>query len=160
MPSHTQTMVEAVASTKGMGASDTATVQASFPASPIYKGDLTDQSIKDEFQTLVLDGEVNDGGHTFGTYSRDYPNAPDISEVEWGGGGLPGSPWTPNPVSPGPGSINASDQADPPDGWGQTPPEQWGTGVGSQLQPSESSTQQSGGVLGDYVMGKAWGASS
>ena len=55
---------------------------------------------------------------------------------------------------------NGAAAADPPEGWAQTPPEQWGTGVGSQLQPSESSAQQSGGTLGDYVMGKAWGTNS
>ena len=160
MPSHTQTMLEPVSSEKGMGSSSTSLAQSCFPASPIYTGDLSDTERKEQFQALVLDGEVNDGGHTFGTFNRDYVDAPNIEEVEYGGGGLPGSPWAPNPVSPGPGSINAADQADPPDGWAQSPPEQWGTGVGSQLDPSVSSAQQSHGTLGDYVMGKAWGSNS
>ena len=83
-----------------------------------------------------------------------------MNEVETGGGGLPASPYCPNPVSPGPGSLNATEQADPPEGFGQTPSDTWGSGVGSQLQPSESSAQQSGGTLGDFVMGKAWGTNS
>jgi len=160
MPTHTQTIVETLPTEAGQGTTSTSTVQACFPASPIHLGEITDDERKAAFQELVLDGIVNDGGHTFGELNRDYVDAPNIADVEWGAGGLPGSPWTPNPVSPGPGSINASDQGEPPEGWGQNPPSQWGTGVGSQLQPSESSTQQSGGTLGDYVMGKAWGNGS
>ena len=160
MPSHTQTMLEPMTTEKGMGTASTTTVKASFPASPIYIGELNDAERKAFFQKNVLDGEVNDGGHTFGIFSRDYSEAPDIASVETGGGGLPGSPWVPNPVSPGPGSINAAEQGEPPAGWGENPPEQWGTGVGSQLEPSVSSAQQAGGTLGDYVMGKAWGAGS
>ena len=121
---------------------------------------MTDDSVKAQYEELVLAGEVNDGGHTFGKFNRNYIDAPNIADVEWGGGGLPGSPYAPNPVSPGPGSMNASEQGEPPEGWAQKPPAQWGTGVGSQLQPSESSKQQSGGTLGDYALGKAWGTSS
>ena len=160
MPTHTQIIVEYLPTDYGDGTSGTATIQSCFPASPMYMGEITDQERKDVFQVLVLDGEVNDGGHTFGLFHRDYVDAPNIADVESGGGGLPGSPWTPNPVSPGPGSMNPTDQADPPAGWGEAPNEQWGTGVGSQLEPSESSAQQSGGTLGDFVMGKAWGTSA
>jgi len=160
MPSHTQTMVEPMTTEKGMGTSSTTSVKTSFPASPIYLSEISDAERKDYFQKNVLDGEVNDGGHTFGIFSRDYSEAPDIASVETGGGGLPGSPWAPNPVSPGPGSINAAEQGEPPAGWCESPPEQWGTGVGSQLEPSVASAQQAGGTLGDYVMGKAWGSGS
>ena len=160
MPTHTQTMLEPVSTEKGMGTSSTELAQTCFPASPIYMGELTDAERKEQFTELCLTGEVNDGGHTFGTFNRDYVDAPNLTEVETGGGGLPASPYVPNPVSPGPGSINAADQADPPDGFGQSPPEQWGTGVGSQLDPSVSSAQQSGGTLGDQVMGKAWGSNT
>ena len=160
MPTHTQTIVDTLPTEAGSGTAGTATVQSCFPASPMYSGEITDDERKAAFEELVLAPMVNDGGHTFGEFNRAYVDAPNIADVEWGGGGLPGSPYAPNPVSPGPGSINASDQAAPPEGWMQTPPEQWGTGVGSQLQPSESSAQQSGGTLGDYVMGKAWGTNS
>ena len=160
MPQHTQTLVETVPTEAAQGSSATARVQACFPASPIYSGEMTDDSIKEQYEQLVLAGEVNDGGHTFGVFNRNYVDAPNINDVEFGGGGLPGSPYAPNPVSPGPGSMNAADQPEPPEGWAQSPPSQWGTGVGSQLQPSESSAQQSGGTLGDYVLGKAWGTGS
>ena len=159
MPTHKQTMVEANVTTQGMGSSNTETVKASFPASPIYTGELTDAERIEVGQDLLLDGVVNDGGHTFGEFNRDYVDAPNYGEVETGGGGLPGSACPPNPVSPGPGSMNPTDQADPPDGWGVTPNSQWGGGVGSQLQPSESSAAQSATKLGDYVMGKASGDS-
>lgn len=160
MPTHTQGMTEAVSSVRDLGSSDTATVQASFPASPLYAGDITDDERKEQFQALVLDGQVNDEGHTFGTFERDYSGAPNYADVETGGGGLPGSPWAPNPVSPGPGSLNPADQADPPDGWGQTPGDGWGVGVGSQLAPDASSAAQSAGTLGDYSLGAAWGSGS
>jgi len=158
MPTHTQGTVEAVTTVRDMGSSDSSNMKAAFPASPIHAGEMTAESIKQQFQDEVIDGSVNDGGHTFGTFSRDYSNAPDLNEVETGGGGLPASPYVPNPVSPGPGSINATDQGEAPDGFGQNPSNVPGTGVGSQLQPKTSSEQQSSGRLGDYVMGRAWGS--
>jgi hypothetical protein len=121
---------------------------------------MTAESIAKQFQDQVIDGVVNDGGHTFGEFSKDYSDSPDLNEVETGGGGLPASPYVPNPTSPGPGSINASDQGEAPEGFGENVPAQWGSGVGSQLQPKTSSEQQSRGTLGDYVMGKAWGSST
>jgi len=158
MPTHTQTIVEANSTTKAMGTASTETIVATFPASPIYTEELTDDERKAQFQELVLDGVVNDGGHTFGEFSRDYSDAPNMADVETGGGGLPASPYVPNPVSPGPGSMNPTDQADPPSGFGESPNEQWGEGVGSQLSPNDSSAAQSAGTLGDYVFGAAWGS--
>ena len=160
MPTHKQLIVEVPSTTEALGLQDTETTVACFPASPIHAGEITDDERKSAFEDLVLSAEVNDGGHTFGTQNRDFVDAPNYGDVETGGGGLPGSAWTPNPVSPGPGSLNPADQADPPDGWGETPNDTWGVGVGSQLEPSEASEQQSGGTLGDYVMGKAWGTNS
>jgi hypothetical protein len=136
----------------GMGKSNTANLAAAFNASPILNGDdpLVDDGSADapllaHYRTLALDGIVNDGGHTYGEFNRDYAEngAPSYGEVETGGGGLPASPWVPNPASPA------------PDGYGEDPPEQWGTGVGSQLSPQESSAQIASQKLGDYVMGRA-----
>ena len=158
MPTHKQTTVEPPVTSRNMGSSDTATLKSAFPASPIHQGEITADSIRKQFQEEVIDGVVNDGGHTFGEFSLDYSDSPDLNEVETGGGGLPASPYVPNPTSPGPGSANAADQAEAPEGFGQTPPAQWGSGVGSQLQPKTSSEQQSRGTLGDYVLGKAWGS--
>ncbi len=160
MPTHTQQTIDYLITNRGFGTSDTETVKASFPASPIHSGEMTVESIKQQFQDEVIDGTVNDGGHTFGTFNRDYAEAPDLNEVETGGGGLPATPFVPNPVSPGPGSINATDQGEAPDGFGQNPSNVPGSGVGSQLQPKASSEAQSSGRLGDYVMGRAWGTNS
>ncbi len=160
MPSHTQQTVDYLITNRGMGTSDTATIKEAFPASPIHSGDMTAEAIKQQFQDEVIDGTVNDAGHTFGTFNRDYVGAPDMNEVETGGGGLPASPYVPNPVSPGPGSINAADQGEAPSGFGENPSNVPGSGVGSQLQPKVASEQQSSGRLGDYVMGRAWGSNS
>ena len=160
MPQHTQQTVDYLITVRDMGSSDSTSIKTAFPASPIHAGEMTVDSIKEQFQAEVITGTVNDGGHTFGTFNKDYVDAPDLNEVETGAGGLPASPYVPNPVSPGPGSINATDQGEAPDGFGQTPSNPPGSGVGSQLQPKNSSEAQSGGQLGDYVLGKAWGTSS
>jgi len=160
MPTHTQQTVDYLTTVRGMGTSDTTTVKSSFPASPIHTGEMTRENIRDKFQDEVIDGVVNDGGHTFGTVSRDYVDAPDLGEVETGPGGLPASPYVPNPVSPGPGSLNAADQGEAPAGFGENPSDVPGSGVGSQLQPKASSESQSSGRLGDFVMGRAWSSSS
>ena len=92
------------------------------------------------------------------TWSPDYANngAPDIASIDKDGGGLPlPSGWVPNPTSPGVGSMNPSDQPAPPEGFGKSPNPQWGTGVGSQLGPKESSEKLGAQKLGDYIMGKA-----
>ena len=160
MPTHKQQTVEPLTTVRDKGSSDTASLQAAFPASPIHQGEMTAESIRKQFQEEVIDGTVNDGGHTFGTFNRDYSEAPDMSEVETGGGGLPASAYVPNPTSPGPGSVNATDQAEAPEGFGQNPSDVPGSGVGSQLQPKASSEAQSRGKLGDFVMGKFWGSTS
>jgi len=156
MPTHTQTMVDVKekSALSALGKANFIRVASSFPASPIHAGDITDATIKEEFQKLVLDGAVNDGGHTFGTYNRDYVDAPDLSTVKTGGGGLPASPYVPNPVSPGPGSMDPTKQGDAPEGFGQEPNSQYGTGD-ALASPKTTSEAISRTTLGDYIMGKA-----
>ena len=156
MPSHSQKMVDTVPTEYKKGEASTTRLQGIFPESPIYKGDITDETLTDEFQNDVLDAEINDGGHTFGTFNTGYVDAPDLSEVATGGGGLPATPYVPNPTSPGEGSVNASDQGAAPEGFGENPNSQWGTGVGHALQPKTSATKIAGQKLGDYIMGKAY----
>lgn len=107
MPTHRQLIVQTNPTSKGLGSADTATLQKCFPASPIHSGELTDEKIVEAAKTQLIDGEVNDGGHTFGTFNRDYIDAPNLNDVETGGGGLPGSPFAPNIASPGEG-LNPS----------------------------------------------------
>ena len=112
--------------------------------------------IKEQYQNEVLDAEINDGGHTFGTYKTGYVDAPDLSEVPTGDGGLPASPYGPNPMSPGEGSANPADMPEAPGGWADSqlsnPPF---SGVGSQLSPKVASEKISGTTLGAYVLGKS-----
>lgn len=158
MPTHKQTTVEAVTTARDKGSSDSSSLKASFPGSPIHNGDMTEESVRADFEDKVLNGQVNDGGHTFGTFDRDYTDAPDLQTVETGGGGLPASPYVPNPASPGEGSVNPADMPEPPEGFGENPSDSWGTGEGSQANPARTSAEQSKSKLGDFVAGKAWGS--
>lgn len=155
MPTHTQGTVTAPVTDRSMGKAATNDLKGIYGKSPMYLGDLSDESVKEHFQSKVLDATINDGGHTFGTFETGYADAPDLNEVKTGGGGLPASPYVPNPSSPGPGSINPTDQPEAPDGYGQNAPTQWGSGVGHALQPSNSSEKISSQKLGDYVLGKS-----
>lgn len=163
MPTHKQTMVEAVVTPGGMGGiaegstSYSARVAACFPSSPIHQGQLTDEIVKQMGNEYLLDGVVNDGGHTFGEFSRDYSGAPNLDEVDIAEHNLP-SPYVPNPTSPGPGSLLDSDKPAPPEGFGQTRANNWGTGPGSNLQPSASSQTHSLHTIGSYLMGKSAGS--
>jgi len=157
MPTHNQGTVESPVTDNGLGKSSTNSLKDIYADSPIHKGELTAESIKQSFQDDTLDAVINDAGHTFGTFDTGYIDAPDLEDVETGAGGLPASPYVPNPSSPGEGSVNATDQPEAPDGYGQTPNSQWGSGVGSALQPKVSSAKISGQKLGDYVMGSSKG---
>ena len=108
MAEQTQTIVQpAVPPNKAKGARNQSNLQSMFPNSPIYSGDMTDEERKKSYQSLALDGNVNDSaevagvvvpggqGHGVNSHNRDFSDAPDLSEVETGGGGLPSSPYTP-----------------------------------------------------------------
>ena len=162
MPSHKQRTVNIDSTTRALGnppstfsTSDSQALAASFPASPIHSGDMTPDSIREQYQKEVLNAVINDEGHTFGTYDTSYTNAPDVgTEVDTDKHNLP-SGFVPNPTSPGPGSANAADKPAPPEGFGQTPSDTWGSGVGSQLSPQASSEAISGQTLGDYILGRS-----
>ena len=155
MPTHKQTTVESTPTERFMGRSASNDLGTAYPTSPMVLGDMTDDERRQWFQDNVLDAVINDGGHTFGELDTSYTNAPDLADVETGGGGLPGSAYVPNPVSPGPGSHNPTDVGEPPEGWGQKPSDTWGSGVGSQLQPKAASEKISGQTLGAYILGKS-----
>lgn len=108
MPTHRQLIVQVPPTARGMGRADTANLQKTFPASPISNGELTDEKVIEDGKKQLIDGKVNDGGHTFGEFDRDYPDAPNLNDVEVGGGGLPGSPFAPNIASPAEGMNPAS----------------------------------------------------
>lgn len=171
MPEQKQTIVQPTPpGNKAKGARNQSNLQSMFPSSPIYSGLISDEERKKAYQGLSLDGNVNDAadsagtsvpggpGHGVNTHDRDYLDAPDLSQVETGGGGLPSTPYTPNLTSPGPGSLNAADQ---PEFNGTLPdPENrsnFGSGLGGLVRPSETSkeiSQQS--TLQTYISGKSY----
>jgi len=102
--------------TPALSRPDQASLEVSFPGSPIYAGTITPEERRAEFQKLALDGEVVNG-FCFSSFNRDfYENDPPIyDDVETGPGGLPGSPFTPNVVSPGEGNgVDPTKMGDPP----------------------------------------------
>lgn len=86
--------------TGGSGRSDIIVLQKSYPGSPVYSGEITDNTVTDTYMDIVTNAEVNDGGHTFGTVDLNYTGAPNLEDVEVGGAGKPGSPYAPNIASP------------------------------------------------------------
>lgn len=110
MPARRQIMVQPPADrmTGGAGKSDLAVLQRAFPGSPVYSGDLTDDSATEQYMNVVTNAVVNDGGHTFGTVDLNYTGAPNLADVAVGGGGLPGSAYAPNIASP-PSGQNPAD---------------------------------------------------
>ena len=155
---------------KSKGARNQSNLQSMFPNSPIYNGDMSDNERKNSYQALALDGNVNDSvevagvqvpggqGNGVNSHVRDFSEAPDLNNVETGGGGLPASPYMPNLTSPGPGSLNAADQ---PEFTGELPdPENrsnFGSGLGGLVQPAETSgniADQS--ILETYISGRSY----
>jgi len=114
-----------------MGNRDPAVMKACFPESPMYGGAgstgtggpatpaYDDAEEVKAFAIALLQTTGGDElGDNYSTayydiagWSRDYSanGAPNITEVTTGAGGLPGTPWVPNPASPGPGSVDPSD---------------------------------------------------
>lgn len=154
-----------VSSNKKFGSRKEQNIKASFPASPIYSGEITDDERKQFFSDNVLNGEVI-GGRGLNRFNLDYKGTPqnpvpNLEDVETGGGGLPASPYMPNPTSPGPGSFNAADQIEY---LGDIPnPEfinTWGSGLGGLVSPSETSSEISKQTLGSYLLGQSYQGSN
>ena len=158
MAEQRQTIVQpAAAPNKPKGARKDINLKSSFPSSPIYSGELTDEERRRLYQELALDGTVT-GGLGVNSFNRDYEGAPDLNDVKTGGGGLPSSPYTPNLTSPGPGSLNAADQLEYN---GELPdPEsnvEFGSGKGGLVSPSETSSELSKqGTIGTYISGRSY----
>lgn len=149
MANHRQITVEPDENQTAAGSkANRAALKSLFGSAP-YFNEYTKEAVKDLCQALLLDGEVNDMGHTFGTINRDYVDAPDYADVETGAGGLPASAWVPNPASPTDGVNNPGSIPAAPDGYGTTPADNWGNGIGSQLSPKASSAQISAQKIGD-----------
>jgi len=145
-----------VSPNKPVGARNQINLKASFPSSPIHTGEISDEERKKFYQENVLDGSVSNGLGIM-SFDRDYSsnNPPNLPDVDTGGGGLPATPYVPNLTSPGPGSVNAGDQA-PYEG--EIPPgtPEFGTGLGSTTSPSETSANIDRQKLGSYITGRSY----
>lgn len=149
MPTHKQTMLEPVTTTRKLGASDTETLKNLFDR-PTWG----DEDAKKEFNA-VLNGEIVDDGHTFASQTHNYDDAPKMEDVVSGGGtGEPATPFTPDPGSPGEGSINPADLP----GTGYVPPTSTipGSGEGTSLDPRTSSKKIGALKLGEYISGHSY----
>ena len=155
MPSAPQTIVSPAPTTKIMdlvSRADSALLESIYPGSPIIgtNKSVTDASQKAKMQA-VLNEDITENV-SFGTFNPNFADAPDLSLVETGNGGLPATPYVPNPTSPGEGSINPVDQAEAPDGY---MPVDQASGMGSIENPSVTSTRIAGATLGAYIKGSS-----
>lgn len=156
MATHKQIKVESPVRTFGLGSSSTRDLSIVYSGSPVNDGSLSDVIVETMFQDLNQAPVISDGGHTFGTVNRDYQDAPNLEEVEVGGGGLPGTPYAPNiavnPTEPhNPAGIPAA-------GAEATANQRGGGGafVGNGLEsPHRTSAKIGARRIGDLVPGKS-----
>lgn len=173
MATYTHPTISVVTTTKrSPGKSDTESLQILFPGTPAaidFIGGDGAATYKKTALGLLLGNEITENLQ-IGTVDRDFGvNASDdarqppvMSAVKTGGGGLPASPWVPNPTSPGDGSVDPKDQSAMPDGYGTSPTNSIANvGASSDTtqpthDPSTSSQRMSQGrEVGVYVMGKS-----
>lgn len=158
MPEQRQIIVKPNAVTpKSKGTRNVANIKACFPASPIHSGDITDEERRELFNKLVQEETILNGMGV-NSFNPNYLDAPDLEDVVTGGGGLPASPYSPNPSSPGPGSLNAADQ---PEYQGNIPDKDlrnnFGTGKGGLVSPAETSKEiAKQSTLGQFISGKSY----
>jgi hypothetical protein len=122
-----------------------------FPSSPQYNGSLTQAKLLEIAQAnLAPPIQSGDSALFPNGVNLDYSGAPKLSDVVVGGEGKPGTPYTPNPASPGEG--NGVDPAKLPD-VALTPADlkpNVVTGQGGTADPFASSA-----TVGATVLGKA-----
>lgn len=142
---------------KNKGTSNSSNLKKAFPHSPIHAGEITDIERLNYYQNEVMDKEgITVNGVS--NYSMNYNNgAPNLEDVETGGGGLPSSPYTPNLTSPGPGSFNAATQ---PEFTGDLKSVEYisnfGTGLGGTISPQKTSKNISSLKIGQYISGRSF----
>jgi len=111
------------------GKSNKSAIKGIFGSSPLpgYNGNETikvegepdldlssPETYRQWFFDNVVKGTVSDANWGLGTYNREFGDAPNLADVVTGGGGLPATPYVPNPVSPGEGSTNPAGVAPAP----------------------------------------------
>lgn len=142
---------------KSKGTSNSSNLRKAFPASPIYKGEISDAERLAYYQEEVMDKEgLTENGVT--NFSMNYNNgAPNLEDVETGGAGLPASPYVPNVTSPGPGSTSAATQ---PEYGGEFKDidtiSNFGTGLGGTISPNKTTKNISDMKIGQYISGRSF----
>jgi len=168
-----QTVTASKVESGGSGHRNDKNLKSSFSGSPLY-AEYNDEAVENICKAALQgnggpgadipligvdgDGVVNDGGYMFSLHDLNYTDAPNLEEVETGGGGLPATPYTPNTSSPGAGSVH---YADLPEYEGDLPEAtpQFGVGLGGTVSPSTTSKGVSSQTLGDYVSGESYDGS-
>jgi hypothetical protein len=162
-----QTLVEySTVISKPKGSSNSANLRSMFPGSPVNKGEVTDIERLEFYQNLLDMSNIDsDPLHAAGGYygipnhSMNYVenDMPIIADVQTGGAGLPATPYSPNPSSPGPGSTSAADQ---PEFTGDTKDPvtvtNFGTGLGGLVEPITTAKNISTQTIGSYVSGRSY----
>lgn len=142
--------------TRGLGSSDTSSLRQAF-AGPVNRQEDQFASVEElraQYEALVMNGNAALEGATaayYGItgYTPDYTDAPNLSEVETGPGGLPGTPYVPNVASPGEGTTNPLDLPAPPEGVGVRPSDVPFSGVPiTANDPSNTSASLAGTKVG------------
>lgn len=174
MPAHRQATVVAFGppGTGGLGHRTDANLKAAFKYSPLYNEYSESTVLNAGISALnggggpgdgipnigVTAGVINDGGHTFGSYSLNYDNEggpPDQSRVVTGGGGLPASGYVPNLSSTVPGDISPSQQPVYA-GTLPSPGVEYGVGLGGLAKPVETTPNIASQKIGSYLKGASY----
>lgn len=161
MPTFNQLLTEPVArggsasvglGIHGLGSSNYASLRTMFPGSPAYDGTYGDVQVVAGYEAIFV-SPISDEGHTFGTVNIDWEDSPDLSTVVTGGGGLPATPYGPNPASPGPGMNYRNIPVVPAD---RINPGSGGYGIGDGLtSPSETAPRIGRQRIGNLIFGSS-----
>jgi hypothetical protein len=149
------------ASNFGKGSRDQESLVSAFPQTPMYVDYEVDTV--NSLMGAVLQGEgdgpdaqggiINDGGHFFGTVDLNYVDSPNLADVVTGGGGLPSTPYTPNPASPDDTGVQPEYA-----GTMRSRP-QYGSGLGGTVSPSATAIEISAQTVGSLISGKSYTSS-
>jgi hypothetical protein len=141
---------------KSKGTSNSGNLKKAFPSSPIHAGEISDAERLNFYQEEVMDKEgLTANGVS--NFSMNYKDSPSLEDVETGGGGLPGSPFTPNVTSPGVGSTSAATQ---PAFDGEIKSVEFisnfGTGLGGTVSPQKTAKNIGNLKIGEYISGRSY----
>ncbi len=137
--------------------SNTTRLQAAFPGQPVLNGydDVAVAALTDTLHNGVVSGNPDFPNHSLDYQGVGSTTPHNAGDVQTGPGGLPWTAYVPNIISPGAGSTNPADMADP--SVLGTPSS---SGAGSTHLPGETSPlvadqQKAAGNPGNLVKGNS-----